>query len=121
MDVKHYLIIYSNVKSRRICIKKVNRDHFDFMFPNFDQVILISSVNEPLSRGLLEKVSQQAGCGLRIAEQQKGFDVERLMKEKKLRWDEVAFMGECHVQNPAKPVLSRSITSYALQIVSKQL
>ncbi|XDV53400.1 hypothetical protein PO909_021909 [Leuciscus waleckii] len=57
------------------------------------EVILISSVNEPLSRGLLEKVSQQAGCGLRIGEQQKGFDVERLMKEKNLSWDEVAFMG----------------------------
>lgn len=44
----------------------------------FHQVILISSVNEPLSRGLLEKVSQLAGCGLRIGEQQKGLDVERL-------------------------------------------
>ncbi|XP_048015344.1 N-acylneuraminate cytidylyltransferase B-like isoform X1 [Megalobrama amblycephala] len=57
------------------------------------EVILISSVNEPLSRGLLEKVAQQARCGLRIGEQQKGLEVERLMREKNLRWDEVAFMG----------------------------
>ncbi|XP_077066249.1 N-acylneuraminate cytidylyltransferase B-like isoform X2 [Siphateles boraxobius] len=67
------------------------------------KVILISSVNEPISRSLLKKVSQQAGCGLRIGEQQKGFDVETLMKEKKLRWDEVAFMGESVMfKNPAK-------------------
>jgi len=69
-------------------------DHFDLMFPNFHQVILISSVNELLSRALLEKVSQRVGCVLGIVDQQKGLDVKRLMEKRKLRWDEVAFMGE---------------------------
>uniref|UniRef100_A0A671SHD0 N-acylneuraminate cytidylyltransferase-like n=1 Tax=Sinocyclocheilus anshuiensis TaxID=1608454 RepID=A0A671SHD0_9TELE len=58
------------------------------------EVILMSCVNEPLSRGLLEKVAQLAGCGLWFGEQLNGLEVERLMKEKKLRWDKVAFMGE---------------------------
>uniref|UniRef100_A0A671SFL7 N-acylneuraminate cytidylyltransferase n=1 Tax=Sinocyclocheilus anshuiensis TaxID=1608454 RepID=A0A671SFL7_9TELE len=57
------------------------------------EVILMSCVNEPLSRGLLEKVAQLAGCGLWFGEQLNGLEVERLMKEKKLRWDKVAFMG----------------------------
>ncbi|XP_016339573.1 N-acylneuraminate cytidylyltransferase-like, partial [Sinocyclocheilus anshuiensis] len=57
------------------------------------QVFLISNVNEPLSKGLLEKVAQLTGCGLQFGEQQNGFEMEQLMKEKKLCWDEVAFMG----------------------------
>ncbi|XP_039521989.1 N-acylneuraminate cytidylyltransferase B [Pimephales promelas] len=57
------------------------------------EVILISSVNELLSRALLEKVSQRVGCVLGIVDQQKGLDVKRLMEKRKLRWDEVAFMG----------------------------
>uniref|UniRef100_A0A671SGV1 N-acylneuraminate cytidylyltransferase n=1 Tax=Sinocyclocheilus anshuiensis TaxID=1608454 RepID=A0A671SGV1_9TELE len=57
-------------------------------------VFLISNVNEPLSKGLLEKVAQLTGCGLQFGEQQNGFEMEQLMKEKKLCWDEVAFMGE---------------------------
>ncbi|XP_052399634.1 N-acylneuraminate cytidylyltransferase B-like [Carassius gibelio] len=57
------------------------------------EVILMTSVNELLSRALLEKVAQLAGCGLRFGEQLDGLEVQWLMKEKKLRWDEVAFMG----------------------------
>ncbi len=54
----------------------------------------MSSVNGLLSKGLLKKVAQQAGCGLWFGKQLKEFEIERLMEEKKLRWDEVAFMGE---------------------------
>ncbi|KAF4101601.1 N-acylneuraminate cytidylyltransferase B-like [Onychostoma macrolepis] len=57
------------------------------------EVILMSSVNVPLSRSLLEKVAQHAGCGLWFGKQLNGLEVEWLMKEKKLHWDEVAFMG----------------------------
>lgn len=54
----------------------------------------MSSVNRLLSRGLLKKVAQQAGCGLWFGKQLKGSEMERQMEVKKLRWDEVAFMGE---------------------------
>ncbi|XP_026094361.1 N-acylneuraminate cytidylyltransferase B-like [Carassius auratus] len=57
------------------------------------EVILISNINEPLSRGLLEKVAQLIGCGLQFVEHQNGFEMEKLMMEKKVCWDEVAFMG----------------------------
>ncbi|XP_052399635.1 N-acylneuraminate cytidylyltransferase B-like [Carassius gibelio] len=57
------------------------------------EVILISNINEPLSRGLLEKVAQLIGCGLQFVEHQNGFEMEMLMMEKKVCWDEVAFMG----------------------------
>ncbi|RXN11559.1 n-acylneuraminate cytidylyltransferase [Labeo rohita] len=58
------------------------------------EVIIMSSMNEPLSRGLLEKVAERVGCGLWFGKQLNGLEVEQLIKEKKLRWDEVAFMGE---------------------------
>uniref|UniRef100_A0A8C2A0W6 N-acylneuraminate cytidylyltransferase n=1 Tax=Cyprinus carpio TaxID=7962 RepID=A0A8C2A0W6_CYPCA len=59
----------------------------------FTSVCLISNMNEPLSKGLLEKVAQLTGCRLQFGEQQNGFEMEQLMKEKKLCWNEVAFMG----------------------------
>uniref|UniRef100_A0A8C2G433 N-acylneuraminate cytidylyltransferase n=1 Tax=Cyprinus carpio TaxID=7962 RepID=A0A8C2G433_CYPCA len=57
------------------------------------EVFLISNMNELLSKGLLEKVAQLTGCRLQFGEQQNGFEMEQLMKEKNLCWDEVAFMG----------------------------
>ncbi|XP_050955097.1 N-acylneuraminate cytidylyltransferase B [Labeo rohita] len=57
------------------------------------EVIIMSSMNEPLSRGLLEKVAERVGCGLWFGKQLIGLEVEQLIKEKKLQWDELAFMG----------------------------
>uniref|UniRef100_A0A8C2DEN0 N-acylneuraminate cytidylyltransferase n=1 Tax=Cyprinus carpio TaxID=7962 RepID=A0A8C2DEN0_CYPCA len=57
------------------------------------EVFLISNMNELLSKGLLEKVAQLTCCRLQFGEQQNGFEMEQLMKEKKLCWNEVAFMG----------------------------
>ncbi|XP_056307814.1 N-acylneuraminate cytidylyltransferase B [Danio aesculapii] len=57
------------------------------------EVILISSANESLSRGVLEKVSQRAGCGLSFTEQRNALDLQKLMDKRKLCWAQVAFMG----------------------------
>ncbi|TRY97046.1 hypothetical protein DNTS_001455 [Danionella cerebrum] len=57
------------------------------------EVLLISSGQEPLSRGVLEKVSQRAGCGLRFIQELRACQVEHLIQEKNLRWDQIAFMG----------------------------
>ncbi|XP_065147479.1 N-acylneuraminate cytidylyltransferase B-like [Paramisgurnus dabryanus] len=55
------------------------------------EVILISNVNETVSKDLLETISKQTGC--HVMEKK---DLECLMKVKNMQKDEVAFMGaEC--------------------------
>nr|XP_055047599.1 N-acylneuraminate cytidylyltransferase B-like [Misgurnus anguillicaudatus] len=58
------------------------------------EVILISNVNEMVSKDLLKTISKQTGCHIRLVMEKK--DLECLMKEKNMQKDEVAFMGaEC--------------------------
>ncbi|XP_055062917.1 N-acylneuraminate cytidylyltransferase B-like [Misgurnus anguillicaudatus] len=58
------------------------------------KVILISSVNETVSKALLKTISQQTGCDIKLDMEKK--DLECLMKETNMQKEEVAFMGaEC--------------------------
>ncbi|XP_051975457.1 N-acylneuraminate cytidylyltransferase B [Xyrauchen texanus] len=57
------------------------------------EVILVSNIEDPVPRALLEKIAQQTGCCFKFGMKQKVLEVEHLMKKKKLRWEEVAFMG----------------------------
>ncbi|XP_072528714.1 N-acylneuraminate cytidylyltransferase A [Salminus brasiliensis] len=57
------------------------------------EVILISSSENQLPAALVDKLSQKTGCELRHLKEQKQVEVERLIKEKKLVWKEVAYLG----------------------------
>lgn len=55
-------------------------------------MILVSGINEPMPKALLKTVSKQAGCDIEFGK--KNLAIERLLKEKNLHKEEVAFMGE---------------------------
>lgn len=55
-------------------------------------MILISNVNETLSKDLLKTISKQTGCHVSPGMEKK--DLECLIKEKNMQKDEVAFMGK---------------------------
>ncbi|KAG9280760.1 N-acylneuraminate cytidylyltransferase B-like [Astyanax mexicanus] len=57
------------------------------------EVILISSSDDPVPKALAEKLARRACCTLRHGVDHKLSEVERLMKEKRLQWRDVAFLG----------------------------
>ncbi|KAL7857891.1 hypothetical protein AOLI_G00179930 [Acnodon oligacanthus] len=57
------------------------------------EVILISSSENPVPKPLADKLAQKTDCKLMHLTEQKQMEVERLMKEKKLVWEEVAYLG----------------------------
>uniref|UniRef100_A0A4W4GGW8 N-acylneuraminate cytidylyltransferase n=1 Tax=Electrophorus electricus TaxID=8005 RepID=A0A4W4GGW8_ELEEL len=57
------------------------------------EVILMSSSDDPVSRTLAEKLSQQAGCTLRYMVEHKQAEVECLLKDRGLQWEDVAYFG----------------------------
>ncbi|KAL6473571.1 hypothetical protein MHYP_G00171320 [Metynnis hypsauchen] len=57
------------------------------------EVILIASSENPVPKPLADKLKLKTGCELKHLSKQKQVDVESLMKEKKLRWEEVAYLG----------------------------
>ncbi|XP_056595971.1 N-acylneuraminate cytidylyltransferase B isoform X2 [Triplophysa dalaica] len=60
------------------------------------EVILVSGMNEPMPEALLRTVSKQAGCDIELRVEKNNVAIERLLKEKNLHKEEVAFMGaEC--------------------------
>ncbi|KAK1789666.1 hypothetical protein P4O66_015562 [Electrophorus voltai] len=56
-------------------------------------VILMSSSDDPVSRTLAEKLSQQAGCTLKYMVEHKQAEVECLLKDRGLQWEDVAYFG----------------------------
>lgn len=58
------------------------------------QVILISSSANPVPDVFAEKLSQRTGCKVIHLKGEKQVELERLLKEKKLGWKEVAYIGE---------------------------
>ncbi|KAA0724661.1 N-acylneuraminate cytidylyltransferase B [Triplophysa tibetana] len=58
------------------------------------EVILVSGMNEPMPEALLRTVSKQAGCDIKLGVEKNNLAIERLLKEKNLHKEEVAFMGE---------------------------
>ncbi|KAF5891871.1 n-acylneuraminate cytidylyltransferase, partial [Clarias magur] len=55
------------------------------------EVILISSISDPVSEALSEKLAQRAGCVLHYRVKNKQSDVKRLMKKRALNWADVAY------------------------------
>ncbi|XP_046728785.1 N-acylneuraminate cytidylyltransferase-like isoform X2 [Silurus meridionalis] len=57
------------------------------------QVILISSSDDPISDAFAEKLYEKTGCKVTHLKEDKQVELERLLKEKRLKWKNVAFMG----------------------------
>ncbi|KAF7694235.1 N-acylneuraminate cytidylyltransferase-like isoform X1 [Silurus meridionalis] len=57
------------------------------------QVILISSSDDPVSDAFAEKLYEKTGCKVKHLKEDKQVELERLLKEKRLKWKNVAFMG----------------------------
>ncbi|KAK1789485.1 hypothetical protein P4O66_015401 [Electrophorus voltai] len=58
------------------------------------EVILLTSSENPTLETLTDKLSQQTGCVVMSLNEPKQLEVEKLMKEKKLEWKEVAYIGK---------------------------
>lgn len=69
------------------------------------QVIFIYSSENPVPQELADKLSQRTGCKMRHFKEQKQKEVEMLMKEKKLKWEEVAYLGMWIIILPQEPIL----------------
>ncbi|KAK1784356.1 hypothetical protein P4O66_019086, partial [Electrophorus voltai] len=57
------------------------------------EVILLTSSENPTLGRLTDKLSQKTGCVVMSLNEPKQVEVEKLMKEKKLEWKEVAYIG----------------------------
>ncbi|XP_062374672.1 N-acylneuraminate cytidylyltransferase A [Sardina pilchardus] len=57
------------------------------------EVIVISSIDNPIPKVMVEKLSKQIGCEIRHNVEDKLSEVVKLRKERDLVWKEVAYMG----------------------------
>ncbi|XP_062374175.1 N-acylneuraminate cytidylyltransferase-like [Sardina pilchardus] len=57
------------------------------------EVIVISSIGNPIPKVMVEKLSKQIGCEIRHNVEDKLSEVAKLRKERNLKWKEVAYMG----------------------------
>ncbi|KAF7694236.1 N-acylneuraminate cytidylyltransferase-like [Silurus meridionalis] len=57
------------------------------------EVILILSSDDPVSDAFAEKLYEKTGCKVKHLKEDKQVELERLLKEKRLKWKNVAFMG----------------------------
>ncbi|XP_041934540.1 N-acylneuraminate cytidylyltransferase A isoform X2 [Alosa sapidissima] len=57
------------------------------------EVIIISSIDNPIPKVMVEKLSKQIGCEIRHNVEDKLSEVDKLRKERELVWKEVAYMG----------------------------
>ncbi|XP_046730053.1 N-acylneuraminate cytidylyltransferase-like, partial [Silurus meridionalis] len=73
------------LKNEKIEIKSCSK--------SFPQVILISSSDDPVSDAFAEKLYEKTGCKVTHLKEDKQVELERLLKEKRLKWKNVAFMG----------------------------
>ncbi|XP_076863082.1 N-acylneuraminate cytidylyltransferase-like [Brachyhypopomus gauderio] len=57
------------------------------------EVILISSSDDPVPRALAAKLAQKVGCTLRYSVVDKQAEVDHLLKDRNLQWEDVAYFG----------------------------
>ncbi|KAF7694238.1 hypothetical protein HF521_007991 [Silurus meridionalis] len=73
--------------------QRVLRNHTKPNILHFFKVILISSSDDPVSDAFAEKLYEKTGCKVTHLKEDKQVELERLLKEKRLKWKNVAFMG----------------------------
>ena len=58
------------------------------------QVILLTSSKDPVVQSLADKVAERTGCHVVKVGEEPQKDLEKTLKEEKLDWKDVAYMGK---------------------------
>uniref|UniRef100_A0AAY5ETH1 N-acylneuraminate cytidylyltransferase n=1 Tax=Electrophorus electricus TaxID=8005 RepID=A0AAY5ETH1_ELEEL len=77
----------------RVSINSRDLDGITMLQREGTEVILLTSSENPTLGRLTDKLSQTTGCVVMSLNEPKQVEVEKLMKEKKLEWKEVAYIG----------------------------
>ncbi|XP_035379659.1 N-acylneuraminate cytidylyltransferase-like [Electrophorus electricus] len=77
----------------RVSVNSRDLDGITMLQREGTEVILLTSSENPTLGRLTDKLSQKTGCVLMSLNEPKQVEVEKLMKEKKLEWKEVAYIG----------------------------
>uniref|UniRef100_A0AAY5EDJ2 N-acylneuraminate cytidylyltransferase n=1 Tax=Electrophorus electricus TaxID=8005 RepID=A0AAY5EDJ2_ELEEL len=77
----------------RVSVNRRDLDGIPMLQREGTEVILLTSSENPTLGRLTDKLSQKTGCVLMSLNEPKQVEVEKLMKEKKLEWKEVAYIG----------------------------
>uniref|UniRef100_A0A3Q3LZH6 N-acylneuraminate cytidylyltransferase n=1 Tax=Mastacembelus armatus TaxID=205130 RepID=A0A3Q3LZH6_9TELE len=57
------------------------------------EVILLTSVRDPLTKPLTDKLGQWTGCRVEVVGQEPLNDLKKIMDQKHIKWKDVAYMG----------------------------